>query len=171
LNSGLCTHKPGALSLEPLLQPILLWLFWRWGLENFLPRPASNLDPPNLSLPSSWDYRRAPWSPAPLEASRAQCVISPVTSLCDSRIWISVLSWPRYFLSTCSVPGMWGGGHRHEPIKTFTLQELSVSTVAGPVLHLSRSSLSPSSSPFSRCGRWPVNLSGNSKQWRSGGQR
>jgi hypothetical protein len=28
------------------------------GLENYLTGLASNHDPPNLSLPSSWDYRR-----------------------------------------------------------------------------------------------------------------
>jgi hypothetical protein len=38
----------------------LLWLFWRWGLENYLPRLASNQDPPNVSLPSSQDYRCEP---------------------------------------------------------------------------------------------------------------
>jgi hypothetical protein len=38
----------------------LLWLFWRWGLENYLPRLALNCDPPNFNLPSSWDYR---WEP------------------------------------------------------------------------------------------------------------
>jgi hypothetical protein len=31
----------------------LLWLFWRWGLEKFLPRLALNHSPPDLSLPSS----------------------------------------------------------------------------------------------------------------------
>jgi hypothetical protein len=31
LNSGLCTCKAGALLLEPHLQSIFLWLFWRWG--------------------------------------------------------------------------------------------------------------------------------------------
>jgi hypothetical protein len=36
----------------------LLWLFWRWGLLNYLPRLASNHDPPNLSIPSSQDYRQ-----------------------------------------------------------------------------------------------------------------
>jgi hypothetical protein len=25
----------------------LLWLFWRWGLVNYLPGLNSNLDPPN----------------------------------------------------------------------------------------------------------------------------
>jgi hypothetical protein len=28
---------------------------------NYLPRLASNCDPPDLSLPSSQDYRRDPW--------------------------------------------------------------------------------------------------------------
>jgi hypothetical protein len=31
----------------------LLWLFWRWGLVNYLPGLVLNRDPPNLSLPSS----------------------------------------------------------------------------------------------------------------------
>jgi hypothetical protein len=35
------------------LLPILLWLFWRWGLMNYLPRLALNYDAPNLSLPNS----------------------------------------------------------------------------------------------------------------------
>jgi hypothetical protein len=38
----------------------VLWLFWRWGLENYLPGLASNLDPPDLSLPRSEDYRHEP---------------------------------------------------------------------------------------------------------------
>jgi hypothetical protein len=42
LNSGLCGCKAGALLLEPHLQSILLWLFWRWGLLNYLPRLALN---------------------------------------------------------------------------------------------------------------------------------
>jgi hypothetical protein len=37
--------------LESHLQSILLWLFWRWCLPNYLPRLASNHDHPNLSLP------------------------------------------------------------------------------------------------------------------------
>jgi hypothetical protein len=31
LNWGLCACKAGTLLLEPQLQSILLWLFWRWG--------------------------------------------------------------------------------------------------------------------------------------------
>jgi hypothetical protein len=31
----------------------LFWLFWRWGLVNYLPGLASNLDLPSLRLPSS----------------------------------------------------------------------------------------------------------------------
>jgi hypothetical protein len=37
LNSGLCTCKAGTVLLEPHLQPISFWLFWRWGLANYLP--------------------------------------------------------------------------------------------------------------------------------------
>jgi hypothetical protein len=58
LISGLCACKAdageaGNLPLEPHLQSILLWLFWRQGLKNYLVRIASNHDPPNLSLLSS----------------------------------------------------------------------------------------------------------------------
>jgi hypothetical protein len=53
LNSGLCACKSGALPLEPHLQSILLWLFWRWYFMNYLPLLALNCDPPDLSLPSS----------------------------------------------------------------------------------------------------------------------
>jgi hypothetical protein len=28
----------------------LLWLFWRWGLSNYLPKLALNYDPCDLSL-------------------------------------------------------------------------------------------------------------------------
>jgi hypothetical protein len=63
LNIGLHAYKAGTLLLEPHFQSILLWLFWRWGLVNYLPRLASNLDPPDLNLPSRWDYRRE--SPGP----------------------------------------------------------------------------------------------------------
>jgi hypothetical protein len=37
LNSGLCVCKAGTLLLEPHLQSILFWLFWRWGLTNYFP--------------------------------------------------------------------------------------------------------------------------------------
>jgi hypothetical protein len=38
LKSGFCTYKAGALALEPLLQCIFLWLFWRWFLIKYLPK-------------------------------------------------------------------------------------------------------------------------------------
>jgi hypothetical protein len=57
LNSGLHTCKAGA--LPPHLQFILLWLFWRWGFHKLFAR-AGFLDPPNLSLQNSKDYRCEP---------------------------------------------------------------------------------------------------------------
>jgi hypothetical protein len=42
---------------EPHRQSILLWLFWKWDLANYLPRLALNHDPPDLSFLSSYDYR------------------------------------------------------------------------------------------------------------------
>jgi hypothetical protein len=50
LNTELCTCKAGALQFGPHLQSILLWLFWRWGFTNSLPRLALNHDLPDLSL-------------------------------------------------------------------------------------------------------------------------
>jgi hypothetical protein len=57
LNSGLPNCKAGTLPLEPHLHSISLLLFWRWGLGNYLPGLASNLSPPYLSLPNSYDYQ------------------------------------------------------------------------------------------------------------------
>jgi hypothetical protein len=42
----------------------LLWLFWRWGLVNYLPGLTLNCDSPYLNLPSSQDYRGAPLAPS-----------------------------------------------------------------------------------------------------------
>jgi cellulose synthase/poly-beta-1,6-N-acetylglucosamine synthase-like glycosyltransferase len=44
--TALCLQAD-ALSLEPCLQSILLWLFWRWGLQNYLPGLALNLGQPS----------------------------------------------------------------------------------------------------------------------------
>jgi hypothetical protein len=49
-----------ALPLEPLCSIL------RKGLSNSLPRLASNCDPPNLCLPSGWDYRCEPQTPSKL---------------------------------------------------------------------------------------------------------
>jgi hypothetical protein len=46
LNAGLCTCKAGTLLLEPHVQSILLWLFWRGGLVNCFPGLALNHDLP-----------------------------------------------------------------------------------------------------------------------------
>jgi hypothetical protein len=43
LNQGLCICKAGALPLETQLQSIMLWLFRRWGLVNYLPRSGLEL--------------------------------------------------------------------------------------------------------------------------------
>jgi hypothetical protein len=44
LNSGLCPCKAGAVPVESHLQSMLVWLFWRWSLWNYLPRLVSNSD-------------------------------------------------------------------------------------------------------------------------------
>jgi hypothetical protein len=38
-------------------------LFLSSDLSNYLPGLASNYDPPDLCLLSSWDYRRESWRP------------------------------------------------------------------------------------------------------------
>jgi hypothetical protein len=38
-------------------------LFFKIGFANYLPRLASNLNPPDLCLLSSWDYRGEPLVP------------------------------------------------------------------------------------------------------------
>jgi hypothetical protein len=43
--------------------PIFVKSFLRKGLLNYLPRLASNLDPPDLCFLSSWNYRREPRTP------------------------------------------------------------------------------------------------------------
>jgi hypothetical protein len=56
LNSGLHNCKARIL-LEPHLHSILLWFFWRWGSHKLFAQAGLNCSPPNLSLPSSWDYK------------------------------------------------------------------------------------------------------------------
>jgi hypothetical protein len=57
---GLSLNKADTLLLEPQLQSILLWLFWRQGLKNYLLGLALNFDLPDLCLLSSWDYTHEP---------------------------------------------------------------------------------------------------------------
>jgi hypothetical protein len=45
-------HSTAWTMLPAILLTILLWLFCRWGLANYLPWPALNHVPPDLSLPS-----------------------------------------------------------------------------------------------------------------------
>jgi hypothetical protein len=42
--------QTGIPPLEPYLQLIFLWLFWRWGPVNYLSRLTSSYDPPHVSL-------------------------------------------------------------------------------------------------------------------------
>jgi hypothetical protein len=49
---GVWTCKAGALLLEPHLQSILFWLFWRWGSWEFV-QAGLELQPPSLILPNS----------------------------------------------------------------------------------------------------------------------
>jgi hypothetical protein len=45
---------------------VLYFAYWlKWGLSDFLPGVAWNHEPPNLCLPSSWDYRNQPLCLAP----------------------------------------------------------------------------------------------------------
>jgi hypothetical protein len=51
LNSGLCTCKAGALSLQPHLQSIFHWLLWRLGSGKLLSRltPQTSIFPISAS--------------------------------------------------------------------------------------------------------------------------
>jgi hypothetical protein len=40
---------------------VLCWVFSRWSLSNYSAELTLNLDPPDLCLLSSWDYRHEPW--------------------------------------------------------------------------------------------------------------
>jgi hypothetical protein len=62
LNAGLCECTGGTLPFEPYLY-LSMVIFRDGSLANYLPWLAYNLDPPDLSLPSSWDYRQKPLAP------------------------------------------------------------------------------------------------------------
>jgi hypothetical protein len=42
LNQVFTFAKQVVYCLEHISSPLFLWLFWKWGLENYLPRLASN---------------------------------------------------------------------------------------------------------------------------------
>jgi hypothetical protein len=52
-----------AYTLNHSTSHFLWWFFSRQGLTNYLPRLASNVNPPHIYFLSSWSYRREP--PAP----------------------------------------------------------------------------------------------------------
>jgi hypothetical protein len=52
--------------------------------ENYLPGLASNHDLPNISLPSSWDYRRESRHPAEKVLPGCQSALMKVEVLLDS---------------------------------------------------------------------------------------
>jgi hypothetical protein len=63
LNSRFHICEAGTLPLEPHLQSIFIWLFQRWGLLNYLPGLATNLNPRSSQPQLPKDYRCEP--PAP----------------------------------------------------------------------------------------------------------
>jgi hypothetical protein len=65
LNSGLCTYK----SRCSPLQSICSGYFVDGGLKNYLPKLLYHQDPPDLILPSSYDYRHEPPVPRQLSIS------------------------------------------------------------------------------------------------------
>jgi hypothetical protein len=98
-NSGLCACKGGVLLLGPYLQSILVCLFWKWGLMNYLPGLASNLNPPNPNLLSSWDYRHEPPVPGHDSCFEHYCVLSirTVSGTCSRNIASSCCSLFTFF--------------------------------------------------------------------------
>jgi hypothetical protein len=89
----------------------LLWLFWRWGLTNYLPGLASHLDPPNPSLPSSWDYRCEPLVPGLLGAYIRLSIHNPTYfyHICSS----VTFSYPLFFFT------IFNGLHRSISVRCF----------------------------------------------------
>jgi hypothetical protein len=71
LNSALHTCTAGAPPLGGhTSSPFCSGCFWRWGLENYFPGLASNLNLP--TLPSGQDYRCELWCPAGLSGVDTQ---------------------------------------------------------------------------------------------------
>jgi hypothetical protein len=79
---------------EPLLQSILLWLFWRWASCKLLAQAG-------LEPSSSWDYRREPLVPGlhiyylmDLSESSELGLPGQIHSVTISSSWAVCIPWP-----------------------------------------------------------------------------
>jgi hypothetical protein len=60
---ALCFAKQALHCLTHTSSPFVALVILEMGLANYLLGLASKLDPPDLSLPGSWDYRGEPLVP------------------------------------------------------------------------------------------------------------
>jgi hypothetical protein len=102
--------------------PVLCLVFSKWGLVNYLPWLALNLNLPDLCLLSSWDYRREPPVPRPGEALETNVQV-PLASL--GRFW------GRIYLQVHLVFGKSSsGGYGAEVSSCWLLVRVALSPVA-----------------------------------------
>jgi hypothetical protein len=105
------------LHLEPIHQPIFLWrVFHDRVSQNYLPRLASNCDPPDLCLLSSWDYRSEPpmpgWAGFDVEfifeffLTLNSCDVSVSPDLCSNLSQNLIFRWLLTCLLWCSNQGI-----------------------------------------------------------------
>jgi hypothetical protein len=96
LNSGLCIWKQPLYHLSHASSPFLLWLFLEMGSLDYA-WLASNLDLPQLSLPSSYYHRCEPSAPAYLIFLKALGLQSAAKQ-----------AWLRYCFIYCHVESDFG---------------------------------------------------------------